>query len=125
MWHRSVLQGEVGLANSRCLGNRAKKQSGVIATPIVTEYEMESNDCVLILATDGVWEFITSQQAMDIVSKFPNDATAACNELMLQASNRCTAAQQAPIVAARCTATLNCLVSSCYPTLPHPTLQLL
>merc|ERR1712195_102850 len=78
----------LGLSMARSLGDHELANYGVIPTPVVTQRQMKPNDSVMILATDGIWEFITSQQAMDIVGKFPDDATAACRELILEATKR-------------------------------------
>jgi len=78
----------LGLSMARSLGDHELAKYGVIPTPVVTQRQMKPNDSVMILATDGIWEFITSQQAMDIVGKFPDDATAACRELILEATKR-------------------------------------
>lgn len=60
---------QVGLAMARSIGDHAVKKVGVIATPEVKAYELNSNsdDLFLILATDGIWEFISSQEAAEIV----------------------------------------------------------
>ena len=36
-------------------------------TVYVTEHEVDPGDKFMILASDGVWEFISSQEAVDIV----------------------------------------------------------
>ena len=59
------------------------KGVGVIAEPEVTEYTLEENDKFYILASDGVWEFISSQEAVDVVSKhISKGAEAACQILI-------------------------------------------
>eukprot|EP00559_Dactyliosolen_fragilissimus_P005051 CAMPEP_0184869844 /NCGR_PEP_ID=MMETSP0580-20130426/35536_1 /TAXON_ID=1118495 /ORGANISM="Dactyliosolen fragilissimus" /LENGTH=583 /DNA_ID=CAMNT_0027371601 /DNA_START=104 /DNA_END=1855 /DNA_ORIENTATION=+ len=58
---------KVGLAMSRSLGDYAVKTVGVISTPVVTFHKLQSNDDFLILATDGVWEFISSEEAVHLV----------------------------------------------------------
>lgn len=40
---------------------------GVNAVPEITELRMNSQDKVIILASDGVWEFLENQQVADIV----------------------------------------------------------
>ena len=49
-----------GLAMSRSLGDHMCSHVGVIATPEVACHELSADDEVLILASDGVWEFISS-----------------------------------------------------------------
>jgi serine/threonine protein phosphatase PrpC len=58
---------QVGLAMARSIGDHAVKKVGVIATPEVQVYDLNSDDLFIILATDGIWEFISSQEAADIV----------------------------------------------------------
>jgi len=60
---------QIGLAMSRSIGDHAVKSVGVIAEPVVTKHEMRKEDNFLIIATDGVWEFLSSQEAVDIVSE--------------------------------------------------------
>ena len=60
----------IGLAMARSLGDFAVKSVGVIAEPEVKVFEIEDDvDEFLIMASDGVWEFIGSQEAVDIVSQ--------------------------------------------------------
>lgn len=52
---------KVGLAVSRSIGDFVVKGVGVIPDPEVTEKTFEDDDEFIILASDGVWEFIDSQ----------------------------------------------------------------
>lgn len=58
---------QVGLAMSRSIGDHAVKNIGVIANPEVKVYDINGDDQFMILATDGIWEFISSQEAANIV----------------------------------------------------------
>jgi serine/threonine protein phosphatase PrpC len=60
---------QVGLAMARSIGDHAVKGVGVIAEPEVMMHELREGgkDRFLLLASDGVWEFISSQEAVDIV----------------------------------------------------------
>eukprot|EP00658_Telonema_sp_P-2_P032856 TRINITY_DN2422_c0_g1_i4.p1 TRINITY_DN2422_c0_g1~~TRINITY_DN2422_c0_g1_i4.p1 ORF type:complete len:449 (-),score=105.66 TRINITY_DN2422_c0_g1_i4:404-1750(-) len=78
----------IGLSMARSLGDHMLAQYGVVSEPEITLHQTSDQDRVLILASDGVWEFITSQEAVDIVSEFPDDATQACSRLMLEATQR-------------------------------------
>ena len=52
----------VGLAMSRSIGDLAVKRVGVIAVPDVFQFEIDpEKDKFLLLASDGVWEFIENQ----------------------------------------------------------------
>jgi len=56
-----------GLAMGRSIGDHAAATVGVIAEPEITEYEVHEDDFAVILASDGVWELLTSDQVADIV----------------------------------------------------------
>lgn len=51
-----------GLAMARSIGDRLAKRVGVIATPIVRKVSLDpASDPLIILASDGVWEFLESE----------------------------------------------------------------
>lgn len=70
-----------GLAMSRSYGDAAAESVGVFAEPELSEVYLGANDRFVIWASDGVWEFISSQEAVDIVwenyQKGPLEAAAA------------------------------------------------
>eukprot|EP00301_Raphidiophrys_heterophryoidea_P018895 c388_g1_i1.p1 GENE.c388_g1_i1~~c388_g1_i1.p1 ORF type:complete len:391 (+),score=103.47 c388_g1_i1:41-1174(+) len=55
-----------GLAVSRSLGDGPDK-GGVTADPEVREFQLKDDDEFIILASDGLWDVLSSQQAVDIV----------------------------------------------------------
>lgn len=57
-----------GLAMTRSIGDKASRKIGLISTPEVVERKLGSNDKFLIIASDGLWEFISSQEAVEIVA---------------------------------------------------------
>ena len=60
---------QVGLAMARSIGDHAVKGVGVIAEPVVLSHRIDpSVDEFVIMATDGVWEFIDSDVAVGIVA---------------------------------------------------------
>ncbi|CAM9104447.1 unnamed protein product [Phaeothamnion confervicola] len=68
---------QIGLAMARSLGDHAVKPIGVIAEPEVTTRQLTAADEFMVLASDGVWEFLSSQEVVDIVSgKLRGGATA-------------------------------------------------
>lgn len=76
---------QIGLAMSRSIGDHALKHVGVIAEPVVTDYDLGDNDEFFIIATDGVWEFVSSAEAVEIVGKCFQQgmsASGACKELI-------------------------------------------
>ncbi|KAM6565853.1 hypothetical protein CsatA_024981 [Cannabis sativa] len=57
-----------GLAISRAFGDYSVKEFGLISTPHVTHTNISTNDHFVILASDGVWDVISNQEAVEIVS---------------------------------------------------------
>ena len=58
---------QCGLAMTRSLGDHLLEDAGVVPTPEMTRYDVAANDKFFILATDGLWEFVSSQEAVDLV----------------------------------------------------------
>ena len=78
---------QIGLAMARSIGDHAVASVGVIAEPVVTKHTVGQGDEFLILASDGVWEFISSQEAVDIVGEhLDRGATKACQALIESAA---------------------------------------
>jgi len=76
---------QIGLAMSRSIGDHALKHVGVIAEPVVKDYDLVDNDEFFIIATDGVWEFVSSSEAVQIVGtcfEQGMSASDACKELI-------------------------------------------
>jgi serine/threonine protein phosphatase PrpC len=79
----------IGLAMARSIGDYAVKDVGVIPEPDVQRHDVTENHKFMILASDGVWEFISSQEAVEIVaSKIHLGADMACENLIHQATER-------------------------------------
>nr|AFK47876.1 unknown [Lotus japonicus] len=57
-----------GLAMSRAFGDYCVKEYGLISVPEVTQRNITSKDQFVVLATDGVWDVISNEEAVDIVS---------------------------------------------------------
>jgi serine/threonine protein phosphatase PrpC len=78
-----------GLAMSRSIGDLDAKKIGVIPNPQIVEYTIDSNSKYMLIASDGIWEFISNEEAMRIGNKFylRNDATGLCNELYKESVN--------------------------------------
>jgi len=77
-----------GLAMARSIGDHLVAKVGVIAEPEITEFDIDtSSDEMIVMASDGVWEFIESDQACEILnkqaaSKPTEDATAEVTKLI-------------------------------------------
>jgi serine/threonine protein phosphatase PrpC len=57
-----------GLAMSRSFGDKIAASVGVSAEPDIVEAELTANDRIVVLASDGVWEFLSNDDVMGIVS---------------------------------------------------------
>ena len=80
---------QIGLAMARSIGDHAVKQVGVIAEPVVSSHEVTKDDEFVIFATDGVWEFLSSEEAVKIVAdNLHRGATEACKSLIEAAAGR-------------------------------------
>ncbi|CAK9251403.1 unnamed protein product, partial [Sphagnum jensenii] len=58
-----------GLAMSRSLGDAVAHSAGVSSEPEFFEHEFNQNnreDLVLVMASDGLWEFMSDQEVMEI-----------------------------------------------------------
>lgn len=52
----------------RSLGDVVAHSAGVISDPEFTEYQLDpKNDKFLVVATDGLWEFINNQETLETV----------------------------------------------------------
>jgi protein phosphatase PTC2/3 len=80
---------QIGLAMSRSIGDYAVKSVGVIADPEVTTYTLTNDDDFMILASDGVWEFISSNEAVNLVGLHTSKGMSkACQILIEEAANK-------------------------------------
>ncbi|KAM7273067.1 hypothetical protein ACFE04_027731 [Oxalis oulophora] len=66
-----------GLAMSRAFGDYCIKDYGLTSVPEVTQRHITSEDQFVILATDGVWDVITNEEAVEIVSSTTDKAKSA------------------------------------------------
>ena len=79
-----------GLAMSRSFGDEVAHSVGVIAEPEIINYSLLHEDKFVILASDGIWEFITSDECVNFVKDFyvKKDINGALNFLYKEASKR-------------------------------------
>ena len=59
-----------GLAMSRSLGDFKGKKCGIIALPEIIEYKLEEKSKYMVICSDGVWEFLSNIDVMEIGNKF-------------------------------------------------------
>jgi len=69
-----------GTAFTRSVGDAMAEELGVFAEPELLTREIQPQDKIIVLASDGVFEFLTNQSVIDICAKFsdPLEACRAC-----------------------------------------------
>lgn len=79
-----------GLAMSRSFGDRVAHSVGVCAIPDIKEYKFKAEDRFFILASDGLYEFVTNQEIVDIVKEFyiSDDIVGCCEYLYKLSAKR-------------------------------------
>jgi serine/threonine protein phosphatase PrpC len=61
----------------RSLGDAVAHTAGVISDPEFTEKELDpSSDRVIVVATDGLWEFVNNDETINLLSPTPGPAEA-------------------------------------------------
>ena len=72
-----------GLAMSRSIGDMDAKKVGVIPNPLIIEYTLTFQSKYMMICSDGIWEFISNEEAMKIANKYylRNDAKGLCTDL--------------------------------------------
>ena len=60
VWH--LREDIPGLAMTRSFGDQAAAQVGVISTPEILEMNLVEGDQFMIIASDGVWEFLSNEE---------------------------------------------------------------
>jgi len=89
--HRVFLNGKMfpGLAMTRTIGDTVGVTAGVTSVPDVKALKVQEDWCFVLLCSDGVWEFISSQEAVDLVGRFSAaDVQKAVESLASEAWNR-------------------------------------
>jgi len=89
-----------GINMSRCLGDLiGHRTCGLIAEPDVFELQLEPHDQVLLVCSDGVWEFVTPSEAVKLVSYYtPAQAMIAAERLAKLARDRWVVAEGGTVV---------------------------
>lgn len=81
-----------GLAMSRSLCDTIAKEAGVVSRPdVFHETVTKASHRALIIASDGLWEFMSSQEVVDIVQKYSHDSPdpeGAVQELVRESNKR-------------------------------------
>ncbi|OMJ95521.1 hypothetical protein SteCoe_1121 [Stentor coeruleus] len=59
-----------GLAMSRALGDTFAESFGVISEPDVNVFTLSSSDRFIVIATDGLWDSVSNQKVVELMSRF-------------------------------------------------------
>ena len=59
-----------GLAMSRSFGDEVAASVGTISEPEIEEFDITNDDKFIIIASDGIWEFISSQECVNFIKDF-------------------------------------------------------
>ncbi|XP_062106278.1 probable protein phosphatase 2C 52 [Humulus lupulus] len=66
-----------GLAMARAFGDFCLKEYGVISTPEFSHRTLTKKDQFIVLASDGVWDVLSNEEVVEIVSSAPTRSSAA------------------------------------------------
>ena len=79
-----------GLAMSRSFGDEIAHTVGVIAEPEIFDYNFVHEDKFILLGSDGIWEFISSDECVNIVKDYylKDDIDGALSYLYKESSKR-------------------------------------
>lgn len=72
-----------GCAFTRSIGDAVAESIGVTAEPELLRKELTEEDQFIVLASDGVWEFLTNQSVADMIMKF-SDPLDACRAVVAE-----------------------------------------
>ena len=72
-----------GCAFTRSIGDSVAESIGVTAEPELLKKELTEDDLFVVLASDGVWEFLTNQSVADMIMKF-TDPLDACRSVVAE-----------------------------------------
>jgi serine/threonine protein phosphatase PrpC len=73
---------------ARSLGDYVAQSVGVIPDPEILVYEMTLEDRFVVIASDGVWEFLSNEQVAQLVLPFylKGQAELAANQVVKEAT---------------------------------------
>lgn len=72
-----------GTAFTRSIGDAVAEELGVYAEPEMITKELTEEDKIIVIASDGVFEFLTNQSVIDICAKF-QDPLEACKAIVAE-----------------------------------------
>ena len=80
-------KGYPGLAMSRSFGDQVAHSVGVVVSPEILEHKFSEEDKVILLASDGVWEFLSNEDIMEFIKEYyeKNDMEGALDRIYFEA----------------------------------------
>ncbi|CAD8058552.1 unnamed protein product [Paramecium sonneborni] len=78
-----------GLAMTRSMGDKIGAEAGVSSIPEVFQFTLSTNDKFLVIASDGVWEYLSNDDVMNIIIPYyeKDELDQAGEKLMMEAIN--------------------------------------
>ena len=79
-----------GLAMSRSFGDEMGHGLGIVVDPEILEHFFEKEDKFIVLASDGIWEFLSNEEVVNIVQEYylENNVEGAIEHLYNEAAKR-------------------------------------
>ena len=80
-----------GLAMTRSFGDRVASMVGVISEPEILRLNYNGNEKFIVIASDGIWEYIDSEECVKIIKDYYEnnmDAVGGLNALVKEAFKR-------------------------------------
>ena len=75
---------------SRSFGDEVAASVGTICDPEIKYFDLTEEDKFIIIASDGIWEFISSQECVEIIKDYyiSKDLNGCLKHLFLESSKR-------------------------------------
>jgi serine/threonine protein phosphatase PrpC len=70
-----------GISMSRAFGDTVAATIGIVCMPETSQVEIKDNDEFLVVCSDGVWEFVSDEEAVRVVGTSNRNAKEAANRL--------------------------------------------
>ena len=83
VWFKDDSKGP-GLSMSRSFGDFLSKEIGVCCEPDIFRYELKEDDKFIVVASDGVWEFMSNENVMNTIVNCSN-SDEACEVIVKEA----------------------------------------
>lgn len=73
---------------TRSFGDKAGIRAGTNAIPQISEHLVTSNDKFIVIASDGIWDYIQNEELMNLVTPFyeKNSLELACERVVNHAT---------------------------------------